>query len=174
MSLKSVFSIALLAGCSLWAADGFTPLDVKPGEWQVTMTSETTGTPPIPPEVLSRLTPDQRAKMEAMAKARAAKGPQSTTRKHCLKKEDLEKPLTFNDDKTCKATLISSSRTKQEMRFECAGEGVKTGGSLRLDAVNSENVKITTQGTMAGPNGGMTINTNTTAKWLSASCTESK
>jgi hypothetical protein len=44
-----------------WAADNVQPLDVKLGLWESTTTMEHSGAPPIPAEVLARLSPEQRA-----------------------------------------------------------------------------------------------------------------
>ena len=74
----------LFCGAAL-AADSVQPLDVKLGLWESTTTTEHSGAPPIPDEVLARLTPEQRAKIEERAKASAQQGPKTTTRKNCVK-----------------------------------------------------------------------------------------
>ena len=43
--------------------------------------------------MIDKMTPEQRAKMEAMMKARGMDGPRTTVTKHCVKKEDLDKPF---------------------------------------------------------------------------------
>ncbi len=73
--MKLFLSIALLGSSAAWAADP-TPLDLKTGEWEYTVTMQMTGLPQqnaqqmpqIPPETLAKLPPDQRAKVEAMMK----------------------------------------------------------------------------------------------------------
>jgi Protein of unknown function (DUF3617) len=75
---------------SLWAAD-LHALEVKPGQWETTTTGQMTGVPAIPPEVLAKLTPEQRAKMESAMGARGAKPIVSTS---CRTKEKLAEAWT--------------------------------------------------------------------------------
>jgi hypothetical protein len=173
--LKTNISLGLIvfAGSALWAADTITPLDVKLGQWESTTTVETTGLPPIPPEVLDRLTPEQRAKMEERLKANASKGPRTTSRKNCLKKEDLDKALSFgSDQKNCTRTIVTSNRSKQEIRMECTAGGGKQTGTIRVEAISSENVKGSTEMTMTGAGRTMNMNSTFTAKWLGPTCSE--
>ena len=67
------FSIVFCFALVLHAVGrGFQPLDVKTGQWESTMTGQTTGMPPIPDDVLNRMTPEQRAKIQAAMQAREA------------------------------------------------------------------------------------------------------
>ena len=60
MKNVSLLTLALLLyPLASWSADELKPLDVKPGLWETTMTSQMSGMPPIPPEALARLTPEQ-------------------------------------------------------------------------------------------------------------------
>ena len=154
-----------------WAAQP-TPLNVKTGEWESTMTNETTGQMPIPQELLDKMTPEQRAKMEAAMKARGMQGPRTIVNKHCVKKEDLDKPFA-NENKGCKQTIVTSSSSKQEVHMECEVGGGKQVGTLKLEASDSSTVKGSMQ--MTASNGGRTMNVNSTfsAKWLGPACTES-
>ena len=173
--MKTIISLVLvvLASAPLWAADSITPLDVKLGQWESTMTMETTGLPPIPPEVLDRLPPEQRAKMEERLKSNASKGPRTTTHKSCLKKEDLDKALQFGtQEKSCTRTIVTSNRSRQEIHMECAVGGGKQTGTIRVEAINSENVKGSTEMTMTGAGRTMNMNSSFTAKWLGPTCTE--
>jgi len=173
--LKTTISLGLIvfAGSALWAADTITPLDVKLGQWESTMTSQTSGLPPIPQELLDKLTPEQRAKMEEAYKANASKGPKTNTHKGCLKKEDLNKALSFGDnEKSCTRTIITSNRSKQEIHLECAVGGGKQSGTIHIEAVSSENVKGSTEMTMTGAGRTMNMNSTFTAKWLGPTCSE--
>jgi len=151
-----------------------TPLNVKTGEWESTMTNETSGQLPIPQEMLDKMPPEQRAKMEAAMKARGMQGPRTTSHKNCVKKEDLDKPFgKENENKACKQTILTSSATKQEIHMECEMGGGKQVGTLTLEALDSSNVKGTMQ--MTASSGGRSMNVNSTfsAKWLGPACTES-
>ncbi len=165
------FSLASALLCAgICAAQ--TRLNVKTGEWESTLTNETSGQLPVPQEILDKMTPEQRAKMEAMMKARGMQGPRTTVTKSCVRKEDLDKPF-GNDNKSCKQTIVTSSATKQEIHMECEMGGGKQVGTLKFEAVDSSTVKGSMQ--MTASNGARTMNVNSTfsAKWLGSACTES-
>jgi hypothetical protein len=130
------------------------------------------GMPPIPAELLAKMPADQRAKMEAAMKAREAQGAKSTTKRSCLTKEEMSKPLTFGDDndKSCKRTLISSSRNKQEVRLECADGTTTRSGDIRFEAITPESIKGSVQMTSAGGGRSMNVNVGFAGKWIGASC----
>jgi hypothetical protein len=149
MKATILLGVAFLWALPSWTADAVQPLDVKPGLWETTTTTEMSGMPPMPAEVLAKLTPEQRAKME------------------------LNKPLTFgDDDKSCKRTLISSSRSKQEAHLECANETTNRSGNVRIEAINPENLKGSMQMTATGAGRTMNVNVGFTGKWIGTSCAE--
>jgi hypothetical protein len=181
-------ALALLCCVVIEAADTIQLANVKPGLWETTGTSESTGEMPILPEVreamaqmreaVAKMPPEQRAKMEALmnASGRTMKTPQTgtTVHKSCMKKEDLAKGLEIGDfAESCTRTLLSSSSTRLEMRFQCVlPNGLKQDGSIHIEVVNPENVKGSTQ--MSITDGGHTMNTNSSfsAKWLGPVCSK--
>ena len=140
---------AILGSATILLADSSVqPLNIKPGLWEVTinMTFNGAGAPPGAP-------------------------PRRTYRS-CLKKEDLNKYPFVDPDKKCTYTVLSSSGSTMEARGTCAprSDGTKVDFKLRLDALDTENVKGTGQMTMTAPNGSINGNYAATAKWLSATC----
>ncbi len=175
MTARTSLPLVAALFCAAAGAADMTPMNVKTGQWETTMTSETSGQPPIPQEMLDKLTPEQRAKMEAAMKARGGQGVHTSTNKSCIRKEDLQKP--FGNDETqrsCKQTLVSSSPTHQEIRMECEMNGGKQTGSFKVDAVDSGNAKGSMQMVLSGGGHSMTVNSTFSAKWLGPVCTESK
>lgn len=171
-----LLGLALLWASASWAADDFRPLNVKPGLWEATMTSQVSGLPPIPAEVLARLTPEQRERMEAAMKGRAGGGPQSRVTKSCLTPEQLNKPLTFDDNKNtaCKSTLIRSSASQQEIRMDCSQGDVRSSGTVHIEAIDSEHVKGTSEVNTSGGDNKMNIQISYAAKWVGADCGDLK
>ena len=168
----SVGVAAILMNAAAWAADT-TPLDVKTGEWETTMTGETSGQMPFPQEMLDKMTPEQRARMEQTIKARGAEAAKPTVRKSCIRKEQLDKPFGGGQDaKTCKQTIVTSSRTKQEIRMECENAGAKQSGTFRVEATDSSNAKGSMQMSVSNGRRTMNMNYNFSAKWLGPVCTE--
>ena len=80
MNTRLRAQIALVACCCAaplaLAAD---KLDVKPGLWEITSSHHITGIPPMPKEWADKVTPEQRAAMEAAFRKESEKGPQTDT-----------------------------------------------------------------------------------------------
>jgi hypothetical protein len=164
--------LILISPLAAPAADKFQPLDVKPGLWEMTLSVTTSGQMPIPAEALAKLSPEQRAGIEERMKARASQGEKTrtSTRKHCITKEDLSKDPFSDQDKSCTRTLVSSTRSKAEMRVNCTRKGVKSSGTIQIQALDSEHVKGS--GHMVSSGGGNTMNASSSfsSKWISSSC----
>ncbi|MBV9153766.1 MAG: DUF3617 domain-containing protein [Alphaproteobacteria bacterium] len=143
--------------------------DVKPGLWEITSTGAATGAPPIPAEALAKLSPEQRAKMEAAMQAAMARSSQPRTSKSCITQKQLEKTFAGTNDKNCKQTIVSRTATLIEARVECTGEQ-KTSGTVRFQALSRETVRGEVKMAISG--GGNTMNSNHTleGKWLGADC----
>jgi hypothetical protein len=184
--MKPSPALVLLATTAVWAVDP-TPLDVKTGEWEYTVTMQMSGMsqpgdaaqmPQIPADQLAKLPPEQRAKIEAALKQAgnmASGKPTTNTSKNCVKKEDLVKlnPL-GNADKSCKMTVINSSRSKLEAKMDCDSPENKSTSTVTIEASSSESSKfsVVSKGTANGRPMNMTV--NGTGKWLSATCTDTK
>src|SRR3954471_3344159 len=67
------------------------PLNIKPGLWEITRTYKRSGTPPVSPEILARLTPAQRARVEERMNAKSGGSANTSTDQHCVTKEDVER-----------------------------------------------------------------------------------
>jgi hypothetical protein len=67
---------------------------------------------------------------------------------------------------------VNSSSNKQEIHIDCDDKGVKSTGVVRVEAVNSENIKVDMQ--IAAVSNGRTLNISNTAtsKWIGAVCTD--
>ena len=146
----------------------YQPLNVKPGLWEKTLTITRTGALPIPPEMLNRLTPEQRARMEERMKANSAGHTTTNTETSCITREDLEKPMKF--DNQCTWTILESTSTKAKGNVSCEGSGMKMNGNGEFGAPDPEHMKGSVHTTSSGGGNTMTIDATFTSKWLSASC----
>jgi len=170
MKTTCLLGLSVLMCPAIWAAD-YHPLDVKTGLWETTMKSQMNGVPQLPPDLLNKLTPEQRAKMEAVLKAQAAQGPRTNTHRGCLTKEQLDKALDMLGDqqKGCARTLVTSTSSKQDIRFECTVGGLKENGTVHIEALSSESIK----GTVLVASDRNSNNTmDFTSKWIGPACTE--
>ena len=157
-----------------FAAETIHPLDVKLGLWEITHVSKMSGLPPIPPEMLAKMTPEQRAKFEqAMGTGPNAGKP--TVREHCVTKEDLNKQNAFgNDTKSCTRTVVTSTSSKMELRLECAEKDSQSKGTFRVEAVNPELVKGSVQMVTNSGDKTMNVDSTFTARWIGSDCGDVK
>jgi Protein of unknown function (DUF3617) len=169
----SVVIASLSVACAVASAADTVPLAVKTGLWENTMTRDSGGAPMIPPEVLAKMPPEQRAKLEE--RIRASQGPQTT--KSCITQEQLNKAFAPDQQApgSCRRNVITSSATKQEIQVDCTSDKSKTTGTIRVEAVSSELVKGVIQMSMTGAaNRNMSFNSTFTAKWLGPTCEAKK
>ncbi|HXN46646.1 MAG TPA: DUF3617 domain-containing protein [Bryobacteraceae bacterium] len=168
---KLTLAIALLLPLACLAADDFKPLDIKPGLWETTITTQAKGIQPAPPEMMAKLTPEQRAQIEAAAKAKGGVGQQTRVMKSCLTADDLKKPFSLSDDAhACTRAVISSSGTKQEVHFECTKGPVSSSGEIHVEALSPESTKGGSQYTSRDSTHRMDAKVTFTARFLSADC----
>jgi hypothetical protein len=163
--------LILTSSLPVWAADKGQPVNVKTGLWEMTMTTTTSGTMPISPEFAAKLTPEQRAKMEAAMKANSGEKTRTITYKDCMTKEKLQKGADFGKtDPKCPPTVATSTASSIDVRFSCEQAGVKTSGTIHFDALNPENIRGS--GQTSATSGGNTMNAKMgwTGKWIAAAC----
>jgi Protein of unknown function (DUF3617) len=167
-------SLALLFSSLLLLGADFTPLNVKEGLWEVTVTHSVSGmpsAPSIPPDVLAKMPPEQRAHIEAMMKG----GTTTDVHKDCITKEKLEKHSAFtNSGGECTRTVINSSGTKLEMKVHCEENQTSTDGTLVLEAVSPDNVKGTMHSVTNAKSRNMNIDLTFNSKYLGPSCGDVK
>jgi len=177
----AVLLLSLPSISALLAAD-FTPLDVKPGLWQVTtgtgeVTTQGTGAPTmpampsIPPEVLSRMPAQQRAQLESMMKGRGAAPPAET--KVCFTKESLQNAASFGrTQKGCTYQVTNSSASKQQVHVDCQPSSGVTSGDMTIERSDAEHVKGDV--TMKSPQLPQPLHMSFSYAWLSSDCGDVK
>ena len=169
-----MFALVVLCFCSkaLRADDAITPLDVKTGLWESTTIMNMGGLPPIPQEVLDRMTPEQKAQIDAAMKAQQGK---PITTKHCVTKEELTRKDLFDEgNKNCTRSVSTSTSSKLVMNIECVNQGVTMKGTIRLDVNSSESVTAKTEMVATGNGRTMNMNSVITAKYLGSACGDVK
>lgn len=157
----------LLRSGSARAAEPLKPLAVKPGLWETTLTLKTSGPPPAMQEALAKMSPEQRAKVEAAF----PREPKKMVSKACITKEDLEKPFDFGEEEEdCHRTLVRATASEQEFRVECGKGDSKHVSEVHVVAVDSEHVKMST--TTTSSKGAKQLDFSATAetRWIGEDC----
>ena len=171
---KFLLALVVFSSLTLWAADNVTPLNVKEGLWEMTVTHSMSGMPAmpdIPPDVLAKMPPEQRARMEAMMKG----GPSTDVRKECITKEKLAKNSAFSNNRgECTRTVVNSTGSKLEVKIHCEEKQASTDGTLVLETVGSDHVKGTMQSATNANGHTMNMNFTFSSKYLGPACGDVK
>jgi hypothetical protein len=170
---QKMFCLAVTAlACGAAFADKF---DVKPGLWETTTATEVGGKtmsamPAIPPEVLAKMTPEQRARMQAMMSIGGPGKPM--TDQSCVTEKQLEhgfQPET-DDQQSCKVESMTSTGKTQEVHLVCTNSQGKGTGVLKVTATSRESYEGTMDMEMVVAGHPATIKIHMKGKWLGANC----
>jgi hypothetical protein len=174
MSVHAMFARVLTAFVCA-AITGFAPrgalaadppaLEVKTGLWEVTGTVNMNGTL-MPPSVLERIPPAQRAQaMESMKQALGS-GSRTIATQSCVTADDLRKePFVAAEDTACKFTSTTRTPRKMVLKGTCGGP-VPRVIQMTLDVVSREQIRAT----MSSSGAGGSLDTTMNGKWISATC----
>lgn len=149
---------------------------VKLGLWEISHQSDSGSQAPVPDDVLSRLPPEARARIEA---ARASHGPSGRSTKQCVTKASLDHLFNESDhEMVCKRTVVAQTSTSMEMHLEChgkqAGGGPSSTGTLKWKLLDPETMQGTVDMTTTiGPRT-MNHKVEIKGKWLGADCGDVK
>jgi hypothetical protein len=177
MCRKLFLGIIVAASVLAFAAD-FVPPNLRLGLWEVTESHSMSGMPAmpsIPPEALAKMTPDQRAMIEARMQA-AGGNKKPTVRRYCLTKEKLDKDVAFGQENNeCTREVVNSSSSMIEMKLHCKTKDGSSDGSFKFVALSPDSVKGTMHMTMKSSEGQtMNMDYDMTSKYLGSACGDVK
>ena len=158
----------LVAGAALPLSAQKSPLNIKPGLWEMSIKIDMAGA--MPPGIdMSKMPPEQKAKIEALMAAQQNK---PHVVKSCVTQEEIDKYQVSDADKdtSCKTTVTKSSPTLVEMTQTCSGPAAGT-REARMEAPTPTSMKMVSKST-SGRGAGTTVNMD--GKWLGADCGDTK
>jgi hypothetical protein len=162
--MKKVLLLTALCLATVVLAATETPLNVKPGLWQVDMTLAYSGLPPNMQAMVDRMTPEQRA-------ARGFGG--IKTFKRCVTPKQLNTPW-MQGDENCTWTVLKSTDSTLEVRGTAcrlgSDQGMNTDVKVKIQVIDSEHVTASIHGTASGNGVNATLNGDYDGKWVGASC----
>ena len=164
--------VALTAICLAQAADYVKP-DIKPGLWEVTHTPQMSGEMPIPEDQLAKMSPEQRARIEAAIKSSMSNASKPRVYKECMTPEKIARGLDLDRggrDASCKRTIISSSASELRLHDECARKDGKSVTDLHFQIEHATRMTGTIDVVMSSAGKTMTVNSKLTGKWLGSDC----
>lgn len=149
-------------------ADSF---NIKTGAWELTLTSVTTGML-VPPEMLERMPPERRAKLEEAMEARSGE-PKTRVHQKCITQSDLDENNFIKGESEgetqCASKVVSKSSSKLVIERTCPAPRAAT---IRI-SVEAKTPKSIV-GSIDGAVGAGKIHTDVNGHWLGASCDEIK
>jgi hypothetical protein len=172
-NLLQVALTALAATTLAHAADLVKP-NIKPGLWEVSTTPQVSGQMPIPDEQLAKMTPEQRAKMEAAMKSYMANSAKPRVYKDCMTPEKIAKGFDVDrqgEDSSCKRKVLSSSTSELTLHDECNRSAEQTVSDVHFEIKGGTQMsgKINVVNTSSSGKT-FTFKAAIQGKWLSASC----
>ena len=163
-----VSSVGLgFAGAAVCAAP-----DVKPGLWERTVTRQMDGPAASPVADLSKLPPEQRARIEQMLLTRSTTTPSTSIARYCVTPESAQKWETFardeHEEASCRRTVQDATPRSLKMSIVCAG-GKET-GTLEFAAAGPDRVTGTVVLVRQEERGERKIRVDMDSRWLGADC----
>lgn len=144
-------------------------LNVKPGLWETTTTSEKRAAKL--PANMDKLTPEQRAKVEHKLADRVRK--ETRTVQSCLNEAQIKSGKAFigkSHQASCTYMFMKQTPSDLDAKLECSGANAMTGRIL-IHAADPENMSGTVDMTYgAGDNLQLLNRSVITARWLGSDC----
>jgi hypothetical protein len=145
--------------------------NIKPGLWDVSINPHFSGEMPIPEDQLAKLTPEQRARLEAMMKARTANNEAPKVYKECMTPEKIARGFDMDrNDTSCKRKVVSSSASELTLHDECDKPNQKTVSDVHFEIKGGTQMSGKINVVVSSGAKNMTINNTMQGKWVSASC----
>src|SRR5262249_37767972 len=102
-------------------------------------------------------------------RAEQAEGPDTETDHECITQKELEKPFEPSNMKECKHTIVTATKTAQEIRVVCTG-GMPGSGTFKVSASNQQTLAGTLDLKLGKEPDAMTIKGQFKARWLGEDC----
>lgn len=164
------FLLVAFACCPL-AVSAAERLNVKTGLWEITASTQMSGMPPLPKEMLDKLTPEQRAEIEGSLKKGQGGAPHTETSRECISERDLDKPFEAGDRDECTHEIVRSTRTSQEFKLTCTGE-YKGSGTFKITAPTPETMTGALDISVGEGSMRMNVKADMKGRWLGPDCGE--
>jgi uncharacterized protein DUF3617 len=174
MTTLTIRSAALVA-CLVPVLGAAQTPPIKPGVWEVQIDRQVDGkAAPAPADAMKNLSPEARAKMEAMLKQRGVSlgSGAGIGSRVCLTKETLDAGHWQNTGAACKTDFVSRTASVWKWHSECPqSSSVTEGETLFSDA---EHYTINMSSTRAFRGETKTTKMTIHAKWAGADCGDLK
>ena len=145
--------------------------NAKPGAWEMSTTNLTSGSL-IPPDLLAKMPPEQRAKFEQSMQARSGK-PMTLTSKDCVTQEDLDQNRIIKEEEEkkedglqCTTKVVSKSSSTLVIERTCPAPRAYT-AKMMMEAKTPESIVASIDMTRAESG---KVHMDIKGRWLGVSC----
>ena len=172
------FTAVLLAG----AAESAKPVDpiklnIKLGLWEIATQANISGAPPIPEDAMAKMSPEQRARMQAAIQASMADVAKPRLAKHCVTQEKVAQGFNLDrqhDSATCQKKLLTNTATELQLTETCPEDNGSTSIDEHIQVSGSDQVAGTVHFVKTSGGKSMTVDSTIKGQWLAASCGDIK
>ena len=170
MRVAKMLMVVAAVGTAIAAAAA--PPDAKPGLWERTVTRQMEGAPVAPVADRSKLTPEQRARIEQMMAMHGATAPSTAIVRYCVTAEAAQRWESFSredgDETKCERRVEDESPRSLKVSLACA-DG-KQNGTIVFTAPDPERVRGTITWVRQEPSGERKTRIDIDSRWLSSDC----
>lgn len=160
-----------VAAASVAAVALAAPPEVKPGLWERTVTRRVEGAPVAPVADPSKLTPEQRARVEQMTAARGATVPTTSVVRYCVTPDAARQWDSFARedavDTKCERTVQDESAHALSASLAC---GTRQKATVAFTALDPGRVRGTITWVRQDEGGARTTTVDVDNRWLSPDC----
>lgn len=150
-------------------------LDASMGLWEVTTHPRLSGKLQIPEEQLQKMTPEQRARVEAAMQGVTQSASQDHVIRECLTPEMRSKGFDLgNEGSSCKTTVIQNSSSELQVRRACNENSNVRTTTEHFRMSGSRHMSGTVDAAMAQDGRPVTMHMVIEGRWLSANCGDVK
>ena len=166
-----VFALGILVMLPVSADSPQVKLAADNGLWEVTTHPQTSGQMPISDEQLQKLSPEQRARVEAAMKAAMGQANQEHVMRTCMTPEKRAQGFGLgNEGPSCKTTVVQNTSSELQVHSECSTDNDVRTTMEHLRMSGRHRISGTVEAHMSQGGKQMTMHMNIVGKWLGADC----
>ena len=160
-------------GAAALALAGQVPqINFKLGLWVVKVQPQISGQMPMSDETLQKMSPEQRAKMEAMMQSVMAQMAKPRVYKECMTADKRAKGFSAGNESNpnCQSKVVTDTSTDLEVTHVCNGPDENSSTDMKFHVSGGDHMVGTVTGTMTrgGKTGSFTSNME--GQWLGSDC----
>jgi hypothetical protein len=147
-------------------------LNIKLGLWEIKTQPQVSGELPTSDDSMAKMTPEQRARMQAAMQAMMAHMQQPRTMKECMTAEKRARGFDMgNDDSSeCQQTVAKDTSSDFEVSRVCSTGQEKNSTDVKFHAISSDHIVGTVNGVMSRGTKTINVNSSIEGKWLGSDC----